>query len=299
MPDQSTVLVTGATGHVGSRLVSELVRAGRRVRALSRDEREDADGVEFVVGDVADRHSLDAALQGAEAAYYLVHGLADSEDLEEVERAGARAFAAAATAAGVGRVVYLGGLAHGEELSPHLQTRREVGEILRSEGPPTVELRASIVIGDGSASFELVRTLVDSLPALVLPDWIETRCQPIAVDDVVAYLVEALDLELEGSAVYEVGGADTVTYAELISAYGDTVGKARPTLTLPVLPLALPLPELLSRFAPERARVWLKLAEGLRHDSTVKDPSAAKAFSVVPRGLREALEAAVGVAKTS
>ena len=296
MPDE-TVLVAGATGHVGSRLVPELVRTGRTVRALSREEQADADGVEWVVGDVAERASLDAALDGVDAAYYLVHGLADTDDLEEVEHEGARTFAAAATAAGVGRLVYLGGLAHGDDLSPHLRTRQEVGEILRAEGPLTVEFRASIVIGEGSASFELIRTLVDSLPALVLPEWVETRAQPIAIDDVVAYLLEALDLELDGPVVFEIGGADVVTYAELIQAYGDTVGKARPTLTLPALPL--PVPDLVSSFAPEQARVWLKLAEGLRFDSTVRDPAAEQAFSVEPRGLREALADAVGAPRPS
>jgi uncharacterized protein YbjT (DUF2867 family) len=296
VPD-GRVVVTGATGHIGSRLVPELVRDGRSVRGLSRSEQDAVDGVVWALGDVADRAALDAALTGAEAAYYLVHGLADTADLEDTEREGARTFAAAAKAAGVGRVVYLGGLAHGDDLSPHLRTRREVGEILRAEGPPTIELRASIVVGDGSASFELVRTLVDSLPALVLPDWVETRCQPIAVDDVVAYLVEALEVELEGSVVYEIGGADVVTYGELIEAYGDAVGTARPTLQLPALPL--PVPELLGRVAPEQARVWLKLVEGLRFDSTVRDPAAATAFSVEPSGVREAIADALAATRTS
>ena len=172
-----------------------------------------------------------------------------------------------------------------------------MGEILRTEGPPTVEFRASIVIGEGSASFELIRTLVDTLPALVLPDWVETRAQPIAVDDVVAYLVEALEVEFDGPSVFEIGGADTVTYAELIQAYGDTVGKARPTITLPAFPL--PVPDVVSSLAPEQARVWLKLVEGLRYDSTVRDPAAEKVFSVEPRGLREALADAVGAAERS
>lgn len=296
MPE-STVLVAGASGHIGSRLVPELVRSGRSVRALSRSEHDSDDGVDWVVGDVAERESLDAALAGVDAAYYLVHGLADTDDLEDVEREGAQTFAAAARAAAVGRVVYLGGLAHGEDLSPHLHTRREVGEILRAEGPPTVELRASIVVGNGSASFELVRTLVDSLPALVLPDWVETPCQPIAVDDVVSYLVEALEVELDGSAVYEIGGADRVTYGELIEAYGDAVGTSRPTLTLPALPL--PMPDLLSRVAPEQARVWLKLVEGLHFDSTVRDPAAQSVFTVAPRGVREAIADALAETVTS
>lgn len=292
MSANDTVLVTGATGHVGSRLVPELVRRGRTVRALSRQEREGAPGVETAVGDVLDRDSLDRALDGIGAAYYLVHGLADTDDLEDVELESAHTFAAAARAAGVGRVVYLGGLAHGDDLTDHLRTRHDVGEILRDEGPPTIEFRASVVIGDGSASFELVRTLVDYLPALVLPDWVDSLCQPIAVDDVVAYLVAALDVDLDGSAVFEIGGADRITYKELIDLYGDVSGSERPMLTLPMP--AVPLPALLSRFAPEQARVWLKLAEGLRFDSDVRDARAADTFAIEPAGAREAVEAAVG-----
>ncbi len=289
MPD--AVLVAGGTGHVGSRLVPELVRAGHRVKILSRQEREAPAGADTVVGDVLERESLEAAFAGVRAAYFLVHGLADGGDLEDVETDGARTFAAAALAADVERIVYLGGLAHGDELSDHLRTRHEVGEILRAEGPLTVELRASVVIGDGSASFELIRTLVDNLPALVLPDWVETLSQPIAVDDVVAYLVEALEVEVEGPTVFEIGGADQITYRDLIELYGDIAGSARPVLTVPVLPL--PLPSLLTRFAPEQTRVWLQLAEGLRFDSTVRDGRAEQAFSVHPRGAREAVEQAV------
>lgn len=297
MAANATVLVTGATGHIGSRLLPELVATGRTVRALSRQERESGPGVETAVGDVQDRKSLDAALAGIEVAYYLVHGLADTDDLEEVELESARTFAAAARAAALERVVYLGGLAHGDDLSDHLRTRHDVGEILRAEGPPTVEFRASVVIGDGSASFELVRTLVDYLPALVLPDWVDTPCQPIAVDDVVAYLVAALDVELDGPAVYELGGADRITYRELIELYGAVAGSERPLLTLPALPL--PLPSLLTRFAPEQARVWLKLAEGLRFDSDVRDQAALETFSIRPRGARKAVEDAVAASVTS
>jgi uncharacterized protein YbjT (DUF2867 family) len=220
-----------------------------------------------------------------------VHGLADGSELEEVELEGARTFAAAAREAGVERVVYLGGLAHGEDLSPHLRTRHQVGEVLRREGPPLVELRASVVIGEGSASFELVRTLVDNAPALVLPEWIDTRCQPIAVADVVAYLVAALEIELPESRVLEIGGADVITYGELIELYGDAAGSARPILKVPVLPL--PLPALLSQLAPERSRVWLRLVEGMQFDSTVRDHSAAGFFDIRPRGVREAIAEAL------
>lgn len=293
MPD-STVLVAGASGHVGSRLVPELVRRGYRVRALSRQQRDAEDGVEAMQGDVLDRASLDAVFQGVAKAYYLVHGLADTSDLEDVELAGARTYAAAAKQAGVERVVYLGGLAHGDDLSPHLRTRHDVGEVLRREGPPTIEFQASVVIGDGSASFELVRTLVDNAPALVLPDWIETECQPIAVDDVVTYLADALELELSESRIFEIGGADRITYAELLELYSDAVGTSRPTLTLPTLPLPFPaLPELLSQLAPEQSRVWLRLVEGMQFESTVRDHSAAGSFDIAPRGVREAIETAL------
>ena len=285
------VLVAGASGHVGSRLVPELVERGYHVRALSRNERGDEDGVDWTKGDVLDRRSLDAAFQGVRYAYYLVHGLADAEDFEASELDGAGAFAAAARDAGVERVVYLGGLAHGEGLSPHLSSRHDVGEGLRREGPPTVEFRASVVIGEGSASFELVRTLVDSSPALVLPDWVDTRCQPIAVADVVAYLAAALEIELPESRIFEIGGADRVTYGELIELYADAAGTARPTITLPLLPL--PPPALLSQMAPERARVWLRLVEGMQFDSTVRDHSAAGFFDIAPRGVREAIDEAV------
>lgn len=289
MPE--TVLVTGATGHVGTRLVAELVARGHRVRGLSRSDHDPQDGVEWVKGDVSDAGSLGRAFEGATAAYYLVHGLADSDDLEEVELEGARTFARAAREAGVRRVVYLGGLARGEELSTHLQTRHDVGEALRTDGPPTVELQASVVVGNGSASFELVRTLVDTAPALLLPDWIDTPCQPIAVADVVAYLADALEIPLEESAVYEIGGADKITYRELLELYGDAVGTSRPTLTVPAVPL--PLSSMFSRFAPEQARVWLRLVEGMQFESTVRDHSAATVFEIRPRGVREAIAEAI------
>lgn len=251
----------------------------------------DRDGVETVEADVLDRASLDAALDGVGAAYYLVHALASDGGFGDEERAGAESFAAAARDAGVERIVYLGGIAHGDDLSEHLQTRQEVGELLRDSGVLTIELQASVVIGDGSASFELVRTLVDYLPVLVLPDWIDSHCQPIALEDVVAYLVEALEVGVPGSAVFEVGGADRITYRELLELYGKAVGSNRPTVALPALPI--PLAGWLSSLAPERARVAAKLVESLRFDSSVQDEAALQAFSVRPLGVREAIERVV------
>jgi uncharacterized protein YbjT (DUF2867 family) len=166
-----------------------------------------------------------------------------------------------------------------------------VGEILRASEVLTIEFRASVVVGDGSASFDLVRALVDYLPVLVLPDWIDTQCQPIALDDVVAYLVAAADVDVPGSAVFEIGGADRITYRRLLEEYGKAVGARRPLLALPALPV--PLTGWLTSLAPEQARVWGKLVDGLRFDSTVHDEAALHAFDVRPRGVREAIAAAV------
>lgn len=289
---EAPILVAGASGHVGSRLVDALLAEGRSVRALSRGGVEKT-GVESVQGDVLEADSLVPALDGVGAAYYLVHALASSGGLSDEEHEGAQNFAAAAEAAGVERIVYLGGLAHGDDLSEHLRTRQEVGEILRASAVTTIELQASVVIGEGSASFELVRSLVDYLPVLVLPDWVETSCQPIALDDVVAYLVEARTVEVPGSAIFQIGGADRITYRKLIEEYGKAVGSERPTVALPVPPLPFSLPSFLSALAPEQARVAAKLVEGLRFDSSVHDEAALHAFSVRPRGVREAIAAAV------
>lgn len=285
MPEQP-VLVTGATGHVGSRLVGALLAEGRRVRAMSREPLSRS-GVEDVQADVLEPESLTAAFQDARAAYYLVHALASDGDYGEEEREGARNFAAAAEEAGVERIVYLGGIARGDGLSEHLRTRQEVGEILRSSNVLTVELQTSVVIGDGSASFELVRALVDYLPVLVLPDWIDSYSQPIALADVVSYLVAALEVEVPASAVFEIGGADRITYRRLLEEYGTAVGSRRPTIGLPALPI--PFAGWLTSLAPERVRVAAKLVDSLRFDSSVQDEAALHAFELRPRGVREAI----------
>ena len=291
------MLLTGATGHVGGRLLQRL-GATRPVRCLVRSEATLDEAEEVVVGDVLDRSSLASALEGIDVAVYLVHALGSDGDFMDEERRGAVGFAAEALTAGVGRIVYLGGLAHGDDLSDHLASRQEVGRILRTSGVPTVELRSSIVIGQGSASFELVRTLVDNAPALVLPDWVAAYCQPIAVDDVVEYLAAAVDLPVEESVVYEIGGADRVTYRELIETYAELTGKQLPVLqvTLPALPFTSDdVPSLLARLVPERARLWAKLIESLRFDSQTQSDRALADFDVRPRGLREAIEAALEV----
>jgi uncharacterized protein YbjT (DUF2867 family) len=286
------IALTGATGFVGSRLLARLQADGREVRCLTRNP-EKLDGCDAVKADVLDPGSLQAALDGADTAYYLVHAIGDSGAFDETEAEGARNFAEAASAQGVDKIVYLGGLAHGGDLSDHMRSRHEVGEILASTGVDVVELRASIVIGPGSLSFELVRTLVDSLPVLVLPSWADTSCQPLAVDDLVEYLVAAAEVP---AGIYEIGGADVLTYRDLISAYGDEVGKGTLQVSVPLpSPIAdsADLPTILADLIPERARAATKLVESLRFDSTVQDPAAAETFAVEPRGVREAIRSAL------
>ncbi len=190
------VLLTGASGYVGGRLLRALEADGRPLRCMAR--RPDhlrsrvAGGSEVVAGDVLDPQSLGQALRGVHTAYYLIHSMATSRDYAENDRRGAESFANAARDAGVQRIVYLGALGQGEGLSRHLASRQEVGRILRESGVPTVEFRASIVIGSGSLSFELVRALVEKLPAMVTPSWVDTPTQPIGIEDLVAYLVRRL-----------------------------------------------------------------------------------------------------------
>lgn len=287
----TTALVAGASGHVGSRLVRALEQRGIEVRAVSR-----SGGEGLIVGDVADRGSMLELLWGVDVAYYLVHSLGLAGKFEEDERRAAETFAAAARDRGVGRLVYLGGIVHDDDLSPHLESRREVGEILRGSGIPTIEFRTSIVVGAGSASFELVRDLVDALPVLVGPDWLDNPAQPIGVDDVVAYLVAALDVSLEGSVVYEIGGADRGTYRDLVDEIARRRGRPGVLASLPVpwVPVgASTLPERLGELVPERARLAANLLESLRYGTAVEDDSALRDFDVRPVGLREAVAEAL------
>ena len=295
-PPERLVLVTGASGYVGGRLVPALEERGERVRCLARNPRYLAGrfspATEIVRGDVLDPDSLAAALEGVDTAYYLVHSMGSKADFEARDRVGARNFAHAARGRGVRRVVYLGGLVGDGELSPHLASRREVGRILAAEGPPTVEFRASIIIGSGSLSFELLRSLVNKLPLMVTPRWVRTPAQPIAVDDVIAYLVHGLDLVPEKSAVFEIGGPRPVTYGELMLEYARRIGVQRVMVPVPLLS-----PRLSSLWlglvTPVYARVGRKLVTSLRNETTVRDAAALERFPVRPLDVGEAIARAL------
>jgi uncharacterized protein YbjT (DUF2867 family) len=229
---------------------------------------------------------------GVHAAYYLVHSMASANSFEEEDRRAAHAFAAAARDAGVQRIVYLGGLGSGSELSAHLRSRQEVGRILRESGVPIIELRASIVIGSGSASFEMIRALVEKLPVMITPRWVKTRSQPIAVEDVIAYLMRALGIQISGSNIVEIGGADQVSYLDLMKEYAHQRGLKRWMIPVPVLS-----PRLSSLWlglvTPVYARVGRELVDSLRNETIVRDQSAGDLFSIRPLGYREALKRAL------
>ncbi len=237
------ILVTGASGFVGSRLVTALEKAGHDVGAMTRrPERYEGAGIP-VAGDVGDEESLREALAGCEVAYYLVHSL-DDPDFERKDAEAARSFARAAAAAGIGRIVYLGGLGQdGDTLSKHLRSRREVEKLLGGSGVPVTVLRAGIVVGHGGVSWEMTRQLVAHLPAMVTPRWVSTRTQPIAVADVVRYLVGVLDAPEAVGRVFEVGGPDVLTYLQMMIRVAEIQNRR-----LFVVPVPLLSPQLSSRW---------------------------------------------------
>ncbi|MBE0556558.1 MAG: NAD(P)H-binding protein, partial [Proteobacteria bacterium] len=238
------ILIAGATGYVGGRLVRLLedkaASPGERLRCLARRPEvlrtRVGPATEVVQGDLANPESLPPAFEGIDIAYYLVHSLGSQSDFESEEERTAQHFAVAARNAGVRRIIYLGGLC--DEKAPpssHMRSRLRVGDVLRSSGIETIEFRASIIIGSGSLSFELIRALVQRLPVMITPRWVSVKAQPIAIQDVLAYLLAALDLEPASHRVYEIGGADRMSYVELMREYGQVVGLRRLFIPVPVL----------------------------------------------------------------
>lgn len=290
------ILLTGASGYVGGELLKALLAGGHRVRCLARRPealRTAASGAEVVCGDVLDSASLRAAMTGIDTAYYLVHSMGSAGSFEENDRAAARFFGDAARQAGVRRIVYLGGLGRSDqELSAHLRSRQEVGQILRASGVSVIEFRASIVIGSGSLSFEMIRALVERLPMMIAPRWVSVPAQPIAIHDLLNYLLAALDLPVNDSRSYEIGGADRVSYGDLMREYARQRGLRRLILSVPVL-----TPRLSSLWlglvTPLYVRVGRKLIDSIRHPTVVEEQSAMAAFSIRPCGFREAIASAL------
>lgn len=271
------VLVTGATGYIGGRLVPELLTAGYRVRVMARQprhltNREWFDQVEIIYGDASSPESLIPALPGVDVAYYLIHSLGAGETFESLDRIDAHNFAEAAYAAHVQRIIYLGGLYPKEEkLSPHLQSRKEVGEILLASGVPTTVLRAAVIIGSGSLSFEMLRYLTERLPILIAPNWVDSRIQPIAVRDVLHYLVQSAAMSPEINQGFDIGGPDVLTYREMMMVYAKVAGlKSRKIISLPYLS-----PSLSSHWVglvtPVPKKIARALMESLIHEVICKE----------------------------
>jgi uncharacterized protein YbjT (DUF2867 family) len=246
---------------------------------------------EVVRGDVLEPATLTDALRGISVAFYLIHSMGARGDFEHNDRLAARNFAQAAELAGVRRIVYLSGLGEGPGLSPHLRSRQEVGRILRASAVPTLELRASVIIGSGSLSYELIRSLVERLPVMVTPRWVRVTTQPIAIEDVIGYLVESIDVPLEGSHVIEIGGADQMSYGDLMQEYARQRGLRRYMIPVPVL-----TPRLSSLWlrlvTPVYAHVGRELVDGLKNPTVVRQ-AAPEAFRVRPRGTAEAIRRAL------
>jgi uncharacterized protein YbjT (DUF2867 family) len=289
-------LLTGATGYVGGRLLGRLQREGLPVRCLCRNPEalswRVTPGVELVQGDLLKAQSLVKACSGVDTAYYLVHSMQDGGEFEARERKAAENFALAARQSGVRRIIYLGGLAHGPELSPHLRSRAETGNILRSSGIPVIEFQASIVIGSGSASFEMIRALVERLPVMVTPLWVNTAAQPIAIEDVIEYLMAATKLPLdERNLIVEIGGRDVISYVGIMREFARQRKLRRWFIRVPVLSLSLSS-RWLTLITPVYASVGRCLIESVRHASIVRNPNAAELFSIRPMGITQAIERA-------
>lgn len=299
--DQQVILLTGASGYVGGRLLPLLKRQGRNVRCLVRnpDSAQSLSGgsSEVVKGDVLDQHSLDAALQDVTTAYYLVHLMASSGDFQKRDREAAQNFAAAAKQAGVKRIIYLGGLGNDSDpkLSVHLRSRHEVGTILRGSGIKIIEFRASVIIGAGSLSFEMIGSLTKRLPVMICPRWLSTPTQPIAIDDVLLYLLAALDLPVDQNRVFEIGGPDLTSYGELIREYARQKGLRRWLISVPLLtPYLSSL--WLGLVTPASAEVGRHLIEGLKNPTVVMNTQALEDFPIRPVGIRLAMQRAIAEA---
>jgi len=291
-------LLTGATGYVGGQLLRRLAEAGHPPRCFVRRFPEagmfSGLNVEYVIGDMQAPASLESALQGIRTAYYLVHSMDATRDFEALDRTAARNFSRAAAQHNLERIIYLGGLGDSQqELSPHLRSRQEVGCILAESGVPVIEFRASIVIGPGSLSFEMIRALVGRLPVLITPRWVSIMAQPIAIHDLLNYLMAALEISAEGHRIFEIGGKEQVSYRDLMQAYAHRRGLHRMMISVPVL-----TPRLSSLWlglvTPLHARVGRRLIDSLRHPTVVRDPRALAVFPAIqPCGIREAIEEAL------
>lgn len=291
-----TILITGSTGYIGGRLVPKLLASGYNVKVFVRDAgrlvgRDWIDKVEVIEGDVLDPHTLPLAMDGVQYAYYLIHSMGSGTNFHDLDVEAARNFGGAAKEAGLQGIIYLGGLGDpASDLSQHLASRQETGEMLRESNVPVIEFRASVVVGAGSLSFEIVRNLVERLPIMVCPSWVYTKTQPIAIDDLLDYLIAPMNLGTIPDCVVEVGGSDVVNYRDIMLGYAKARGLRRFLLPIPIL-----TPRLSSYWVhlvtPISSRIARPLIEGLRNEVIVRDFSARGLFpDIKPMSYMDAVE---------
>ena len=281
--DKDLILVTGATGYIGGRLVPRLLEAGYRVRVLARDasrleDRPWVGQVEVSEGDVLKPETLENAMYGVSAAYYLIHSMMDTSDFEQRDLAAAQNFWQAAKVNGVKRILYLGGLGDPDaDLSQHLSSRQHTGDVLRQSGIPITEFRAAVIVGSGSVSFEMIRYLTERLPVMICPQWVYTRVQPIGIRNVMEYLVAALNTPESAGKIIEIGGSDVLTYGDMMLDYAQVRGLRRYLIPVPVL-----TPRLSSHWVhwmtPIPAQIARPLIDGLQNEVVVRDELAKKMF---------------------
>lgn len=303
--DSRMVLVTGATGYVGGRLVPRLLEAGYQVRCLVRDPsrlqgRPWLGQVEIVQGDVLKPETLAAAMQGVEAAYYMIHSMSGSADFHRRDLNAARDFGDAARAAQVRRILYLGGLGDPDaDLSQHLRSRQQTGQALHESGVPVTEFRAAIIVGSGSVSFEMIRYLTERVPVMICPRWVLTRIQPISIRNVLEYLVAALETPESAGQIVEIGGSEVLTYGDMMLGYAKARGLRRLLLSVPVL-----TPRLSSYWVhwvtPIPAEIARPLIEGLRNEVIVRDDTAGRLFPhIQPQDYQTAVQLALAKLEAS
>jgi uncharacterized protein YbjT (DUF2867 family) len=283
MNDKDLILVTGVTGYIGGRLVPLLLEAGYRVRVLARDVTRLGDRpwlaqVEVSEGDVLKPETLENAMGGVSAAYYLIHSMMDTSDFHQRDLTAALNFGQAARVAGVKRILYLGGLGDPDaDLSQHLSSRQQTGDVLRQSGVPITEFRAAIIVGSGSVSFEMIRYLTERLPVMICPKWVYTQVQPIAIRNVLEYLVVALDTPESAGKIIEIGGSDVLTYGGMMRDYAQVRGLRRYLIPVPVL-----TPRLSSHWVhwmtPIPSQIARPLIDGLQNEVVVRDDQAKKLF---------------------
>lgn len=296
--DSNRILVTGATGYIGGRLIPVLLDAGHKVRCFVRDAhrlstRPWEDRVEVVEGDVLKSETLGPALAGIDVAYYLIHSLGSGGEYAERDRQAAENFARAAEEAGVKRIIYLGGInPKTDKRSEHLESRLETGETLREGSVPVTEFRAAVIVGSGSLSFELIRYLTERVPLLITPKWVRTKTQPIAVRNVLQYLTEALSVEASVGRIIEIGGSEVLSYQDMFRGYAAQRGLRRPILEVPVL-----TPYLSSLWVglvtPLNSRIARPLIKGLDNEVIVRDNTAEELFDIELLDYRTAVELAM------